>query len=329
MTEFLEGIDASMKVVRTITTFEPIVDSVKTAEHPVSDAVITVIEATTILSIADEERFNEAFNRCLARIQQVSVASGLAARQSIDVANRQNLPMVVPMCLQNVGTETWHDLSMFEIPNHMIARWVPAEFDETMLARMAHFLSASERSEPIFGYLELRAESQRFLMREGDTRTSVILIAAACEVLLDFFLLSMLWEEGISPDDAAQVFLANSGVSKRVKSCYALRVRGHWSFDQSGPIKSWYEGVANLRNQCVHRGYRPSMVQASTAHEIAETLRQFIVERLKQPYVAKLYPKTANFFLSRSALRDQLDQDFPKLMSWREKVSVLRCAPGA
>lgn len=324
MTGFLEQLDVAMKVVRVVTPFTPQVETASSRERPMPDAVITVIEAVTPLLDADADPISDALDHCLTRIQQVSTASGLVTGQSAKLVTREQLPLIIPMCQRNLDGDVWSNFSMYQLHSNDVVRYAPATLDEEGVSRLGHFLRATVRSEPLISYLDLRAEAERLLEREGDTRTSVIMLAASCEVLLDLLLLAMLWEDGSSAEVAADVFSNGNGIASRVKKLYAERIGGTWNLVQSGPVKNWLDSVADLRNRCVHGGYRPTPDRAEAAMSAADDLRLFIVERLKESKTARRFPLTASIFLSTQNGKSADEKDLLDWMAWRDDVTKLR-----
>jgi hypothetical protein len=282
------------------------------------------VEAVTPVTASDHGAISTALDLCIARIQQVSVASGLAAKQSLELLTHEKLPLSLPVCRRNLAGTEWLDFFVYESQSNEIVRYVPADFDAEMLSRLGSFLQASARSEPIYGYLELQAEAGGLMFREGDTRTSVIMAATACEVILDLFLLALLWEQSVSASEAADLFKKENTISRRVRKLYHPRVGGNWHVDQDGPIRKWFEEVANLRNRCAHSGYRPSREEAFLALDSADSLRQFIVGRLKDPSTAKRFPATASMFLESNRDMSLLKASLQDWITWNDQVSSLR-----
>jgi hypothetical protein len=324
MLGFRERIDAAMKVVSAVTPFEPLVDFATSADSPPVDAVITVVEAVSPISSSDPQEVSAALDRAIARIQQISVASGLAAQQSVDLVTREKLPLYIPVCRRNIEASEWLDVFIYPCNNNDLIRHVPASLDEKMLSRLNLFLRASARSEPLYGYLELAAEADAFLYRDGDTRNSVILIAAACEVLLDVLLLALLWESGQTPEEAASLFGRGESITRRVKTRYQHWIGGTWQLDQPGPVQGWFERVADLRNRCLHTGLRPSRDDATSARDSADALRLFIIERLKDSANVKRFPLTANFFLDSKGDMSQYERVMREWTTWCDEVTKLR-----
>ena len=324
MPGFRERLDAAMKVASAVTTFEPLVDSATSADPPPVDAVITVVEAVSEISSSEPQEVSAALDRAIARIQQITIASGLAAQQSIDLPTREKLPSYIPVCRRNIEASEWLDVSIYPCNNNDVIRHVPASFDAKMLSRFKLFLQASARSEPLYSYLALTAEADAFLYRDGDTRNSVILVAAACEVLLDVLLLALLWESGKKPEEAASLFGRDDSITRRVKTHYQHWIGGTWQLDRPGPVRGWFERVADLRNRCLHTGLRPSRDDATLARDSADALRLFIIERLKDSTNVKKFPLTANFFLDSKGDTSQYERIMREWTTWCDEVTRLR-----
>jgi hypothetical protein len=77
----------------------------------------------------------------------------------------------------------------------------------------------------------------------GDRRASILSLAITCELMLDSVHAAMLWEEGESPAQAAQVWAKANSITSRVKSLYADRLGGSWRLDADNPVRHWREQV--------------------------------------------------------------------------------------
>ena len=152
----------------------------------------------------------------------------------------------------------------------------------------------------------------------------MILVAAACEVLLDVLLLALLWESGQTPEEAASLFRLGESITRRIKTHYHRRIGGTWQLDQPGPVRGWFERVADLRNRCLHTGLRPSRDDAIAAMDSGDALRLFIIERLKDSTNVKKFPLTANFFLDSKGDTSQYERIMREWTTWCDEVTRLR-----
>ncbi|WP_338890535.1 hypothetical protein [Rhodococcus sovatensis] len=124
----------------------------------------------------------------------------------------------------------------------------------------------------------------------GDYRASVLSNAITCEVALDSTLAAMLWEEGRTPAEAAQIWVDASSITHRVKTVYARRLGGSWNLDNNGPVADWRSRIVDVRNSLIHSGRTTSVAESDRAGECAAALISFISMRLVLKW--KTYPKT-------------------------------------
>ncbi|WP_168176698.1 hypothetical protein [Williamsia sp. 1135] len=123
----------------------------------------------------------------------------------------------------------------------------------------------------------------------GDYRASVLSSAVTCEVALDSTLAAMLWEEGKTPAEAAQMWVNASSITLRVKTTYAPRLGGTWHLDSRGAVADWRRHVVDVRNSLIHSGRTTTVAESNRAGEGAAELISFISKRLVLKW--KIYPK--------------------------------------
>jgi hypothetical protein len=134
----------------------------------------------------------------------------------------------------------------------------------------------------------------------GDQRASVLDFATACEVLLDYLLASMLWEEGYLPADAAKLWDGDS-VTKRIKTHYSGRLGGNWNPDTSPSLMQWREYVADVRNRVIHGGSLPTKADVKAAKTATEALASFATQRLVIKW--KTYPRTLALLVGTASIQ--------------------------
>jgi hypothetical protein len=281
---------------------------------------LTVVEAVTQLRDGSPADISAAFDRCLARIGDVVFAYGLATHQSIAPLTVRRLCPYITYMTRDASSDKWIGTSVMDLGHYNeIRRMIPPDLDENAQQRLLGALSAMAMDDPTVPYLELSSEARRAFDREGDTRSAVIHSQAACEVLLDSVLQALLWEEGVTPREAANgLFSPRSTLGGRVSrsDVYAVRLgSGHWRFDGDGPVATWYKCLANLRNRCVHAGYRPSNNEALVASRAQFALRDFIADRLVDKQ--RRFPRTASLFTSRALQASTKNQDIADFGLWR------------
>ncbi|BBX43920.1 hypothetical protein [Mycobacterium simiae] len=134
----------------------------------------------------------------------------------------------------------------------------------------------------------------------GDRRASVLSLAITCELMLDSTLAAMLWEEGETPAQAAQVWADASSITQRVKSMYSGRLGGSWHIDGVGPVGHWREHIVDIRNSVIHSGRTPSEPESEKSAAAASELLTFVSKRLVLKW--KTYPKTLAVLCGRSSV---------------------------
>lgn len=288
------------------------------------DTSITVAEAVTRLLAPTEDGVLAAFDRCMARIDNIVRAYGLVTGHAAASVTKQRMPDVVLYMTKEVLDRRWSAWSPLKLSDNMVIRYSPPTLDVESQQRIFTFAAGMPDNDPVVSYLELSAEARRSLQREGDTRAAAIYAETACEVLLDGVLQSMLWEEGmISEDAAAQYFTLNWTLARRVKShvTFAARLGGsHWTLAGDGPVANWYSNVAALRNRCVHAGYRPSAGEVAVADKSKKALRDYVAKRLQQRQ--GVYPKTASLFTELAQRRPNIQDDRKSLSEWLEEFKA-------
>jgi hypothetical protein len=126
---------------------------------------------------------------------------------------------------------------------------------------------------------------------EGDTRLAALLAGLSAESLLDDLLLHLLWDEGLTPEDALPLW--KPGLDNRVRSDYHQRIGGNWDTTGSGAIGNWSTCVADLRHRVVHGTYIPTRSEARRAIVVVDELMRFLCDRLAKHEVLRTYPRTA------------------------------------
>jgi hypothetical protein len=290
---------------------------------------LTVVEAVTQLTEATPLGISAAFDRCLARVHEVGFAYGLATRQALAPITLRRLPPFITYMTRNALSDEWIATSAIDLGHYNeIRRLVPHDLNDETQQSLLSALSAMAIGDPVVPYLELSAEARREFDREGDNRAAVIHSQAACEVLLDSVFQALLWEEGIMPADAVTGFFAtNSTLGGRVRrsDTYAVRLgSGLWRLDGSGPVATWYVDLADLRNRCVHAGYRPTNDEALAASRAQFGLRDFIAGRLVDRQTR--YPRVASLFTERARKVETRNQDIADLQAWRDEFNRERGA---
>lgn len=166
--------------------------------------------------------------------------------------------------------------------------------------RMIYQAGGQIQQNPLAAYLDLDREAFVALRRAGNTRVSVVMVAAACEVLLDRTLLMMNWEEKKTPETVASAW--RESLKRRVELDFPGRIGGSWDLTTDGPVGRWAKKVAQIRNRVVHGGYMPSRAEAEDALTASHDLVTFIGDRLTYHGNMKKYPRSAMLLLGNEGL---------------------------
>jgi hypothetical protein len=288
------------------------------------DTSITVIEAVTRLLAPTEDGITEAFDRCVARVDNAVRAYGLVTGLAAMSVTKQRLPDVVIYMTKELLDDRWSEWSLLKLSDNMVIRYAPPDLDIESQRRVVAFAAGMLDNDPVLSYLELSAEARRAHEREGDTRAAAIYAETACEVLLDGVLQSLLWEGGISPQGAAaEYFTLSWTLARRVKSHATFAARlggGHWTLTGDGPVAHWYSYVAALRNRCVHAGYRPSTEEIARSDKSKKELRDYVAKRLHRRQ--GIYPKTASLFTELAQRGADFSNDRKSFSLWLEEFKA-------
>lgn len=271
-----------------------------------------------------DEAVESAFDKCLGRVSQLVTAYGLVARASIAPPALPKLPMFIYYAIRRPDAVSFDELNVLHLHDNDALRHLPAPVDD--VAHVMHFVGELEVGGPRVAYMQLSAEARRFFDREGDSRVAVIMAETACEVLLDALLGCLLWEEGVSPKDAAEAYFSQS-LAGRIKRHYGPRLGANWSLRGRGKVASWYIDLAGLRNRCVHAGHVPSRDEALAASRAERALVDFVMSRLKAR--SAIYPRSASIV---GAIHHPVDMaarrgDITAYGDWAAALSLARTSP--
>jgi hypothetical protein len=154
------------------------------------------------------------------------------------------------------------------------------DFDDNIHMRFWHWYSEAARGNPLNLWRERWIEARRAHELLGEEAQAVILANTSCEVMLDAILALLMWEEGVSVEDAASAF-EEGKVLRRITQELSPRLRGNWSTERDA-VGSWYRSAYRLRHRVVHGGYSPGPSEASEALEAAAGLQRFVMDRIAE-----------------------------------------------
>jgi hypothetical protein len=178
----------------------------------------------------------------------------------------------------------------FAWPSQPFVRGAGSAFDSVALITRLEAVG-----HPVISLMHLQADLENALYHDGNFRATAVLAHSASEVLMDWALSGLLFEEGRSIGEAAGVF--EKPLKTRVLAEFHPRLGGAWNVSGNKPVAVWARSLLKLRHRVAHAGYVPSYdegVAASNAHFALGThLRDRLATR------AKAYPLTAGMIVSR------------------------------
>ncbi|WP_156527388.1 hypothetical protein [Gordonia sp. 852002-51296_SCH5728562-b] len=297
----------------------------------------TVVEAITFNS--EEPSDTTSINRCLVELMKFHRSYRVVAPRPLpELTIRRLFPTVLTFRRAPDETEvTFVGITVLEdgAPPNLGGLVSEIGTDYAMFDQAAGLQSRLDRLDPLARYVECRTDAGYALYGVGSFRDAVIHLGIACEVLFDGLLGMLMWEEGVSIDDAAEVF--SGTITTRIKNEFHTRLGGTWRLDR-GELGVWSTKVADVRNRVVHSGYRPSETEAVDAEAAADSLRDFTARRLSA--LGRKYPCTNVVFfvdqpppqgaptLNRAARdwllanRESLDAKRAEHNTWREAVNA-------
>ncbi|MDJ0454062.1 hypothetical protein [Gordonia amicalis] len=301
------------------------------------DKYRTVVEAITFNS--EEPSDTTAIDRCLNELMKFYRSYRVVASRPLpELTVRRLFPTVLTFRRAPEETEvTFVGTTILEdgAPPNLGGLTSEIGTDFTMFDQAAGLQSRLDRLDPLARYAECRTDAGYALHGVGSFRDTVIHLGIACEVLFDGLLGMLIWEEGTSVDEAAELF--SGTITTRIKNEFHTRLGGTWRLDR-GELGDWSTKVADVRNRVVHSGYRPSEAEALAAEAAADSLRDFAARRLAA--LGRKYPCTNVVFfgdqpvpqgvptLNRAARswlevnRDSLDAKRAEHNAWREAVNT-------
>lgn len=173
---------------------------------------------------------------------------------------------------------TWEGGGVLMLDHLNLANPVRTEFDDQIAERFEYWLGELRRGSPLLLWRERSAEARRARIVHGDTSQAIVLANTASEVLLDVVLALLMWEEGLSPTQAAGHF-EEGKVLKRLKSDLTPRLKGSWSTER-GTVGQWFETLYKVRHRVVHAGYTPTPAEADEGMQAAAALEKFVFDRI-------------------------------------------------
>lgn len=249
----------------------------------------------------DESLLSEAFDAAVRQVRHVQSMYHAITRAPITLLTPELLPPFVPYVIRTpkqIAEREVVEVSLMLANVSAVGGWEPPELDEE---RMDALFRAGNRGETMLTYLDLHRQASVALYLQGNTRESVVMIAAAAEAILNIVLCHMQWEEGMTPE--ASVRSRPDGLLTRVKSMFSPRLGGRWDPTSDGPVGRWAREVAGIRNRVVHTGYTPTREEGQRSMTVVEELLAYIGDRLAYGAKLRKYPRTASEVFHKTGLQ--------------------------
>jgi hypothetical protein len=283
---------------------------------------------------ASSDDLNELLVQAVDELRHVQIALWFETGRQSPLVSMETLPLAVPYHLRvaDASASSWaHGLGVHAV----VASWKLTRTEPPNAAISGHdplaTLQQLKDHPQFFAHrrFALAAETQ---LNQGDYHAAVISAATSCEKLLDLLLATLLWDEGVFPEDAAEFF--DWPLNKRFTNCFATRLHNSWNISGDGVVARWHRHVRTVRNAAIHQGLEPKAVQAEAAVETMQDLSAEVSTWLRDPAAAVRFSRTAALFkaqLSPESLSSPLTQtevaSWLSLISrWREATSVAQAA---
>lgn len=243
-----------------------------------------------------EHRLRMALHVALADLRSIQRGVHVMRRAPTAISTLERLPFSVPVVLRlarDVGDsegQTKEILLITRPDAGPLPQFAPELIPDD---EMQAFNKSRQRAEigPLAAHADVYREAHIALDRLGDYRLAVLLFGIAAESLFDELLLLLMWEEGITPEQAAKDWV--DGLQARLRTQLAGRIGGPWDLTGRNPIAAWAQHVASPRNRVAHAAYQPEMAEAHRSFEGVNTLVSHLCDRLASPEVRRRYPRTA------------------------------------
>ncbi|MFD7655060.1 hypothetical protein ACFV4N_13875 [Actinosynnema sp. NPDC059797] len=249
------------------------------------------------------EQVKPLLNLAIDAVREFQSAYHSVQREPLTLLTAQTLPPLIPYVVRTptqIARKQVVEMRFFPLFAGMNYVTRKGDLSSDQVSRIFDYGNHLQGT-PISTYLDLDREAGIALIRLGNTRSSVVMAAAAAEVILNLSLLMMLWEEGKTPEDVAKNW--SDGLAGRVKSEYGCRLGGSWDQADSGTIGDWSRHVAGVRHRVVHAGYLPSYGEAEKAIDVSRELLTYIGDSLSRGKSLNKYPRTAIMLIGSEGLQ--------------------------
>ncbi|WP_138758105.1 hypothetical protein [Modestobacter altitudinis] len=229
----------------------------------------------------------------IADVRDLQTAYHAVTRTPLTLISYELLPPILPVGfrqLKGIGDPAAGSVLSVQTHENLWSWLAPPDLSPEQYEQYSNVRSRLDRMA-FTSHLDLRREADVARRRDGDTRAAAIYSGLAAEALLDEVLLHLMWEEALTPEQAAGVW--RDGLLSRVKKDYAPRLGGDWDITSQGAVGRWSRDCAELRHRAVHGGYEASYAEVDASMAALDGLLAYVCDRLCLPAKLRHYPRTA------------------------------------
>ena len=270
--------------------------------------VTTVLECVASLgdgSLDIEEAPTLAFEKILIEVNHFLRKYAIVTHNRVELVQKELLPFAIPAW--------WSDdpEHAFDPPHEEQFLFLVNAFDSAVMGMSATLSEGTSQEDiiemmdrvdalddsPMAGVHTMMFDA-RLALQRGEYAVSVVLLASGCELYLRLLLEVLLWEDGVSPRDAAgELFESNNighSISHILKSKFHNRLGGIWDITStSNAVGCFYKAVFERRNIYLHTGIPITESDADAASEAATVFLEFVYAQLiakfsRYPFAAAL-----------------------------------------
>ncbi len=264
--------------------------------------------------IGDVRVLHQAFEQALIYIQTFQRSYAIVSGRAVDLLTRETLPPMVPSIVRQLApndTVPLPGIYVLTTGGHL-GEQQPLENDK--LSLIASMSRPGVEAYTVSSFFELRRSARVALEKYGNYWLAITATDAAAEALLNVLLGTALWEEGLSPQDAAGGPF-KFGLRTRLLQEYHGRFGGSWVLKTGSVVGDWEAKIARPRNRLVHGGHVPSEKEAKDAIAALRRLVKFVTDQLAAQAKRGRYPKTAILIAGAASLKER--------QSWTKKLEAI------
>lgn len=192
---------------------------------------------------------------------------------------------------------------------HYTTRGLEFELRDVADDTIADALTFAELDATQHSFRSLISDLQRQAVvaarRHGDTRTAVVMAAATCEAWVDLMAGALLWEEGATPENAAQYLTTHRNLRDRLHQLLAPRLGGAWDIRTTPALHAWDVDIRAARNRVLHAGGLPSAALAERSINAMYDFLTLTLDRLCSDTARNRHPVAAVLMANRVGLESR------------------------